>query len=170
MIRACCLIAGCSLLLLAAGCGGGGSGGQSGSEPAVADSETPEVEPPTREEWAAQADAVCARTISALNKLPQPTSLQELAELMQEGARLFARAVDEIRGLDAPPDDQPAIDEMVQAFADSGKVMQEVRAAALSEDPEAVEAALAEDEEPALRAGELAFELGLEQCSVAQPG
>jgi hypothetical protein len=89
---------------------------------------------------------------------------------MQEGARLFARALDEIRVLDAPPEDQAAIDAMLQAFAEAGKGMQEIRAAALSEDPDAVEAAVAEGEEPALRAGELAFELGLEECSVQETG
>jgi hypothetical protein len=120
---------------------------------------------PTRAEWAASAHAICGRLLKRLNALPQPQGFQQLANQLGFAMRTFRTVVAQIEALPPPPDDALLVKQMLAAFRANAITLQRARAAALRQDAQGVEAAVGEGEKPALRAGQLAFDLGLTKCS-----
>lgn len=167
------LIGLCSIAL--SGCGSSGD-----DEPSATPAQTTSVVETTataaapedgrlsRAEFAAKADAICGRQLRKLNQGPQPTSFAELAAAMDKGSRVLRATVKEIRALKPPEEDQRLVDQMLAAFEANAATLSTVKAAALRQDQAGVETAVALGEAPALRAGQLAYELDLTVCSQPQ--
>jgi hypothetical protein len=80
-------------LLLAAGCRGGG-----GSKPL------------TRDHYAAKADAICAKYKQQLKVPKGVSSMSELVAAVDKTSPMLAKALDEIRKLKPPADEQATVD------------------------------------------------------------
>ena len=81
-------------LLLAAGCGTGGGGGKR----------------LTRDQYAAKADAICAKYKQQLKVPEGVSSMSELVASVDKGLPVLAKALDEIRKLKPPADEQATVD------------------------------------------------------------
>lgn len=119
----------------------------------------------TRKEWATRADAMCAKALERLASLPNPQSFQQLADGLAMTSDLFERTADQIEALPMPPNDVARIRQMLTSFRATDRALQRERAALLRYDAKGMRAAVTESKQPAVRAGQLAFGLGLTQCS-----
>jgi hypothetical protein len=137
-------------LLLAAGCGGGG-----GSKRL------------TRDQYAAKADAICAKCKQQL-KVPRGiSSMSELAAAVDKTSPALAKALDEIRKLKPPADEQATVDEwLAQAENVEGDV-KEIRDKAKSNDMQGALNALSKGNRHNAQSRELATQLGMKVCNEA---
>jgi hypothetical protein len=86
-----------SLSLLAAGCMGGG--GEKTTSP-----------PLTKVEYIQKADAICARYEGELAKLPEPQTLDALAQMADAALPIAETGVERLRALTPPSDLQEQVD------------------------------------------------------------
>jgi hypothetical protein len=91
--------------------------------------------------------------------------LEQFAGQLRLAATMFNRVVAEIQALPAPPGEMRRVNQLVVAMRANSTMLRRARAAALRRDQKGLEAAVEEGKGPALRAGQLAFELGLTKCS-----
>jgi hypothetical protein len=149
------------LLLVATGCGSSHSAKPSTNSP-------PPVAPPsgpTRAEWAAQVDAICARALKQLNGFPWPKSYQQFAQQLGLAEASFNRVVTQTEAVKPPPADAARVRRLLVAMRGNVSTLQRAHEAALNQDQKALEAAVKSGKAPALRSGQLAYELGLTKCS-----
>jgi methylphosphotriester-DNA--protein-cysteine methyltransferase len=83
---------------------------------------------PTRAEWATKADAICAKALGQLNGLPQPKSLQELANQLSLATVSFNRVIAQIQALTPPPADALRVKRLLVAMRANVKTLTRSRA------------------------------------------
>ena len=140
------------ILLLAttllAGCGGNGGGGTL-----------------TRDEYAAQADAICAKYKKQTDALDRPATLPDLADVADDVIRILAKARGELRDLRPPAGEQATASSWLDQFDVVISDVEKIRDKARAKDS----AAVRQLAEPALdhnnRANELAKQLGMKTCA-----
>lgn len=136
-------------VLVLAGCGGGGGGGE---------------ERLTKEEWIAQADAICKRAAQEIDALGTPQSLDEVAELAAKASEIGRRELGEIRALQPPEEDEATIEEMLALSDQLIDIGEKIGAAAEEGDLAEVQKLLQEGEPINDQADQLAQDYGLEEC------
>lgn len=136
----------CGAAALAAGCGGGG-----GSL--------------SREELAAQADAICAKAEEELDQLAEPQSIEDVEQLAEEAKPIVEDGVEQLDELQPPEDLEDEYDRWIELNRENVDVLDELRGAAAEGDQERVQQAVQEAGEKEQEADRLAREIGLEQCA-----
>ena len=89
------------LLLAVSGCGSDDGGGA-----------------PTKEEWIASADAICADMMAQEEEIPEPQSVEEMVAASEEVFEITRAGIGELKDLGAPEGDESAVAEIVAAFED----------------------------------------------------
>jgi len=136
--------------VLLAGCTGGSS--------------EPEVRL-TADEWARQADRICAEYEGRLARLAEADDLGGLARMAAEAEPIAEEGLDALRRLDPPEELAERVEEWLARNAENVRAIGELRAAAEAGDETRVQelASAAADNEA--EADRLAAELGLDDCA-----
>lgn len=142
-------------LFVVAGCGDddGGGGGES----------------VTKEEWLASAEAICADMSAQEDEIPEPQTVEEMADALDRVVEITGEGIDDLKALPAPEGDEEVVDEIVAAFEAlnaAGVAFGDavVEAGSLDEMTPDVEAAFRDLELAQQRAEETATEYGLTGC------
>ena len=135
------------LFLLATGCGGGGSSARL-----------------SEEEFQSQANAICAKYQEQIKAIGNPTSLQEIPDLVDQILEILNKEIDEVSALNPPEELQGQFDAMLAAADDTKKAADDLSAAAKSGDAAAVQDALEAGNAASDKADQLATGLGLDSC------
>ena len=128
----------------------------------------PAAKPPTRAEWANQANTICDRKSEELSTLKADLFAQ-MNELGLESFLGKVLAVEEksladLRKLPAPPADASAIDELLELQGEANDAYRRAIPELAAERPRAGFRLLASSNELALRSGRIAANLGAEAC------
>src|SRR5262245_56624865 len=143
-----------AVVILAGGCGGGGDGGDGGSGGTL-----------TKDELAAQANAICADTEEQINALKTPTTLDDLADATEQVQGIFEDGLDDMRQPEPPADLQDEFDEFISVNEDQVVLLGDLADAARS-GYEANVAQISDDgEESESRSDELARGFGAKECA-----
>jgi hypothetical protein len=137
------------VVVAAAACGGDDAGG---------------VEVPTKVEWIAAADAICAEDNAELALIPEPQTPEEMGEAGVRATEIQRTGLAEVRALARPEGDEAAIEEIldaVEAVLDWGAEFTEAFAA--GDEAKAGELH-AEGERLTEEAIRLAKDYGLQEC------
>ena len=136
-------------VVLVAGCGGSSSSNQR----------------LTREEYAAQADAICKKYKQKTDTLTQPRTLADLVEVADRVLPILDHARSDLRKLRPPQNEQATAQAWLDEFDVSIDDVKKIRDVAKTNDRAAVQAAAL----PALRhdkhANDLATQLGMSICN-----
>lgn len=133
--------------MLLAACGGGGAARLS------------------KQEYAKQADALCTKYTTDLNKLGQPQSFAALATFADKAVPLAQRLIDDTKNLKPPEDEQSTVDSW---SAENQKVVDAIKAlgaAARKNDQKAAKAALDQGNAANERSNVLGRQLGMDACT-----
>lgn len=136
--------------LVLAGCSG------SGAEPEVR---------LTQEQWAHEADRICAEYDERLDALEQPGSLDELERMAAEAEPIAEEGLDALRRLDPPEELEERVDEWLARNAENVRAIGELRAAAEAGDTARVQELASDAIDNEAEADRLASELGLDDCA-----
>jgi hypothetical protein len=135
------------LVLLATACGGGGDTRLS------------------KAEFQSQANAICAKYQKQLNAIDEPTSLDEVPDLVDQALVILNKEIDEVAALNPPEELQGDFDKMIAASNKTKAAADDLSAAAKSGDQAAVQKALEEGNAASNEADQLAGNLGLSECN-----
>jgi len=133
-----------------AACGGDDAGG---------------VEAPTKAEWIAAADAICAEDNAELALIPEPQTPEEMGEAGVRATEIQRAGLAEVRALIPPEGDEAAIEEIldaVEAVIDWGAEF--IEAVAAGDEAKAGELLHGEGERLTEEAIQLAKDYGLQEC------
>jgi hypothetical protein len=133
-------------LALVAGCGGGG-------------------ERLTRAEYASKADAICGKYNRQTKALQNPTTLKELANVADATLPILDNAIEELRALKPPEDEQETADEWLAEVDKLRADLAEIRDKAKANDRQGVQAVVPKANEHNERSNELATRLGMTVCN-----
>ncbi len=134
-------------VLLATACGGGDSSGRL-----------------SKEEFQGQANAICAKYQKQINAIGNPTSLEEIPDLVDQILELLNKEIDEVSALNPPEELQGQFDAMLAAADDTKQAADDLSEAAKAGDAAAVQDALDAGNAASDKADQLATGLGLESC------
>jgi hypothetical protein len=134
-------------LLLAAGCRGGG-----------------DSKPLTRDQYAAKADAICAKYKQQL-KVPRVSSMSELAASIDKTSPVLAKALDEIRKLKPPANEQATVDGWLSQVENLEGDLKEIRDKAKSNDMPGVLNGLSKATSHNAKSRQRATQLGMKVCN-----
>jgi hypothetical protein len=138
------------VVVLLAGCGGDGEGGG---------------KPLTRQQYAAKADAICAKDKQRTEALARPTNLADLGKVADQMLPILDQARTDLRKLKPPADEQATADAWLDQFDVIIDDVEKIRDKAKDNDTAGVQALAG----PALKhdqhANELARQLGMTTCS-----
>jgi hypothetical protein len=135
-------------LVLAAGCGGGG-----GSKRL------------TRDQYAAKADAICAKYKQQLRIPEGVSSMSELVASIDKASPVLAKALDEIRKLKPPADEQATVDGWLAQAENLEGDLKEIRDKAKSNDMQGVLNVLSKATRHNTKSRQLATQLGMKVCN-----
>ena len=117
----------------------------------------------SREQYAAKADAICRKY--QRHARATPSNLSEVVTTLDKALPLLAKALDEVRGLKPPKDEQATADEWLRQSDKVKDALEELRTKAKANDSEGARAASAKLTRLDTRTGELATQLGMTVCN-----
>lgn len=123
----------------------------------------------TKAEWLVSAEAICADMSAQEDEIPEPQSVEEMAEALDQIAEITDEGIDELKALSAPEGDEEVVAGIVDAFealTAAGMAFGDavVEAGSLDEMTPEAEAAFRDLETAQQRAEETANEYGLTSC------
>ena len=135
------------VLVLLAGCGGGGDTRLS------------------REEFESQGNAICAKYQKQLQAVGNPSSIDEIPDLVDQAVAILNREIAEIAALKPPADMQTEFDALIDASNNTKDAAADLSQAAKDGDRAAVQKALGEGKAASEKADQIATQLGLDSCT-----
>jgi len=135
------------VLVLLAGCGGGGDTRLS------------------REEFESQGNAICAKYQKQLQAVGNPSSIDEIPDLVDQAVAILNREIAEIAALKPPADMQTEFDALIDASNNTKDAADDLSQAAKDGDRAAVQKALDEGKAASEKADQIATQLGLDSCT-----
>jgi len=135
------------VLVLLAGCGGGGDTRLS------------------REEFESQGNAICAKYQKQLQAVGNPSSIDEIPDLVDQAVAILNREIAEIAALKPPADMQTEFDALIDASNNTKDAAADLSQAAKDGDRAAVQKALDEGNAASKKADQIATQLGLDSCT-----
>ena len=119
---------------------------------------------PSREDFIAEADALCERLNERVEQVnqTQPTNLEELREVLDEGLEVTDEGLEEFEQLEPPEEIEDEVDEFLDEAREQREVLEDAREA----DSVVEGAQILRDRLPAIRETrrDLADEIGFEEC------
>jgi hypothetical protein len=137
-------------VLALSGCGGDDDGG----------------EQLTREEYAAQADAICTRYNERVRSLQNPRNIEELAEAADKTLPILDDAIGDLRELRPPESDEATADEWLDQVELLKADLEKIRDEAEDNDLPGVREAVPSAQQHNDRSNELAMQLGMSVCNM----
>jgi protein-tyrosine-phosphatase len=122
------------------------------------------------EVFAAKANEVCRRHAQQVRSLESPQSFDQLLDYVDEIAALARQQVEELQAIDPPAEDEPEFDRMVAQMERTLAFYPELREAATTGRPSAIQAVLRKADVSDARAGKLGRGLGLDECVGSSEG
>lgn len=119
----------------------------------------------SRQEFADKADAICALGNRETEKLPNPANLPELAEVSDKTIDILDDALNELRKLEPPEDEQKIVDQWLAQFETLKDDLAEIRDKARARDLAGVQAVAERAQAHNTRANELGTTLGMSVCN-----
>jgi hypothetical protein len=141
-----------AVLLVAAACDGGGA------EPV----ETTRL---SRSDYVERADAICAEYDRRLARLPQPNSIEDVAELAERALPIAREGVRELRALAPPEELEPQVERWLERNDENLERMEGLRDAALEGNETRVQRIASAATENEREADTLARQIGLRDCA-----
>jgi len=135
------------VLVLLAGCGGGGDTRLS------------------REEFESQGNAICAKYQKQLQAVGNPSSIDEIPDLVDQAVAILNKEIAEIAALNPPADMQTEFDALIDASNNTKDAAADLSQAAKDGDRAAVQKALDEGKAASEKADQIATQLGLDSCT-----
>jgi len=135
------------VLVLLAGCGGGGDTRLS------------------REEFESQGNAICAKYQKQLQAVGNPSSIDEIPDLVDQAVAILNKEIAEIAALNPPADMQTEFDALIDASNNTKAAADDLSQAAKDGDRAAVQKALDEGKAASEKADQIATQLGLDSCT-----
>jgi hypothetical protein len=132
-----------------AGCGGGDGGGDRLS----------------RDEFVAQADAICKDYEARLDELGAPQTQEELAEFADKSVPIAQEGQEKLAELNPPEDLQDEYDDWLEQGDKAVDIVQRLERAAADGDQQEIQEIAQEAEAADQRSQELAATLGFSECS-----
>jgi hypothetical protein len=132
-------------LVLAAGCGGG--------------------KRLSRQQYASKADAICSRYNREITALKQPSDLAGLGKSLDKLLASFDRAINDLRGLKPPQNEQATADRWVAQVETLESDLKTIRDRAKKNDLQGVQAAGRKAQGHNSRGNALAKQLGMKVCA-----
>ncbi|MDP9069167.1 MAG: hypothetical protein M3N53_12595 [Actinomycetota bacterium] len=123
----------------------------------------------SKEEFIAQADAICEAADEKTRELEPPKSPDALTEFVVEAQEITAQLLSDLRELQPPEEDRAVIDTMLSKIEEAMSYLPQIRDAAQKRDLQEVSRLGEELQAAASEANETAREYGLERCGRAQP-
>lgn len=145
--RAAAAVAALALAGVAAGCGGGGGGDRL-----------------SKEEYIAQADAICKAANEKIDALGEPETMEEIATLAADAIEIQEESLADLRALEPPEADEAKLNEAYALIDQQVGLGKEILEAAESGDLEKIQEILAEGEPIDDQADAIATEYGLTEC------
>ena len=136
------------VLVLLAGCGGGGDTRLS------------------REEFESQGNAICAKYQKQLQAVGNPSSIDEIPDLVDQAVAILNREIAEIAALKPPADMQTEFDALIDASNNTKAAADDLSQAAKDGDRAAMQKALDEGKAASEKADQIATQLGLDSCTL----
>lgn len=119
----------------------------------------------SREEYAQQADAICAEGNRKTEQLPSPGNLSELADVTDETLVILDDALNDLRNLKPPRDQQKIVDQWLAQLETLTDDLQEIRDKARANDLRGVQEVAEKAQDHNARANELGTTLGMKVCN-----
>jgi hypothetical protein len=119
----------------------------------------------SREEFAQKADAICAEGNRRTEQLPTPANLSDLADVSDKTIDILDDALNELRKLEPPKDEQKIVDQWLAQFETLKDDLAEIRDQARANDIQAVQAIAERAQGHYTRANELGTTLGMKVCN-----
>ena len=135
------------VLVLLAGCGGGGDTRLS------------------REDFESQGNAICAKYQKQLQAVGNPSSIDEIPDLVDQAVAILNKEIAEISALNPPADMQTEFDALIDASNNTKAAADDLSQAAKDGDRAAVQKALDEGKAASEKADQIATQLGLDSCT-----
>ncbi len=145
--RAAAAVAALALAGVAAGCGGGGGGDRL-----------------SKEEYIAQADAICKQANEEIDALGEPATLEEIVTLAASAIEIQEESLAELRALKPPEEDEATLNEAYDLVEQQVEVGKQVKAAAEAGDMETIQTLIAENDPLDEQADQIALDYGLTEC------
>ena len=145
--RAAAAVAALALAGVATGCGGGGGD-----------------ERLSKEEYIAQADAICKQANEEIDALGEPSSLEEIATLAADAIEIQTKSLADLRALKPPEADEAKLNEAYALIDQQVGLGKEILEAAEAGDLEKIQEILAEGEPIDDQADAIAADYGLTEC------
>jgi hypothetical protein len=120
----------------------------------------------TREEYAAQADAICTKYNEQVRSLQDPSDIEELAEAADKTLPILDDAIGNLRELRPPESDEATADEWLDQVELLKGDLEEIRDRAQDNDLPSVQAAVPGAQQHNDRSNELATQLGMSVCNM----
>ncbi len=146
--RAVTLAAIAAAAVAVAGCSGGGGGDDRLS----------------KDEFIAQADAICKEANEKLDALGEPASFEEVASLAGDAIAIQEDAIAQLRALEPPAEDEATLNEAYALLDRQVEVGRQIQEAAAAGDAAKIEELVAEIEPIDEEADQIAADYGLEEC------
>ena len=133
---------------VAAACGGGDGGGDR----------------LTKEQYIAEADAICADINEQLDALGEPGNLEEVAELAESAVGIQEEALEKLRALQPPEADEATLNEAYELLDQQVVLGNEIADAARDGDAASITAIIGQLEGIDNQADQIAIDYGLTEC------
>jgi len=150
MRRSSALLGTVALLAVAAGCGGGGGN---------------DADRLTRAQLATRANVICARVHRETNALPEPKTLDQLADGTGKVKKIFDEGIADMKELVPPEAIEDDFNEFIEISERESELLTEISSAARDGDRAEVRRLVAEGEREDNRADSLARSFGARQCA-----
>lgn len=124
---------------------------------------------PTREEYAEQADEICADAEERFQELETPQDVEDLEAFVDEATQEMDRLIERLRELEPPEEVQEEVGTMLDNLEAAVEEFPGLLEAARSQDLEQIQEINMQIEERVNAANEAAQEIGLERCGSTGP-
>lgn len=126
-------------------------------------------EGPTKQEFIARADRICADAKQDLAKLGRPKDIGDLERLSAEARRINARVLKELRALEAPEEDRAQIRRMIERLEHATETIPSLTEAARAGDEAALARAARRIRVATEDASRIARDYGFKECAEGSP-
>ena len=123
---------------------------------------------PSKEEYIAQADEICAEAGAAGEALGIPKNEKEFDETVEEATQITLEAIAQLRALEPPEDDREVIETIYNNMEEAVAYIPQIQEASDRGDAEAMGELNQQLTHAAMVAEELARRYGFKECGVSQ--
>jgi predicted component of type VI protein secretion system len=125
---------------------------------------------PSKEDFIADADAICAAKSDEADAIEQPTDLAGSGPYFEQITEIQRAEVEEIEALEAPEEDADVLNDFIGTQEELADIFVRLADSSNAGDQDAFDAALADATSVQSRASDLAQEYGFQNCGKSTPG